>query len=105
MKTTSVPRILIQQAEKRLSATPGLVLLGPRQVGKTTLARAIAAHTPQSVFLDLQLPSDRAKLTNADVFLGEHRDHLVVMDEVQFMPDIFVQLRPEIDAHRKNGCF
>ena len=105
MNSHSITRILNQSAIKRLATTPGLVLLGPRQVGKTTLARTLENQTPQSVFLDLQLPTDRAKLTNADVFFNEHRDHLVVMDEVQFMPDIFVQLRPEIDAYRKNGRF
>jgi uncharacterized protein len=105
MINSEIARNLRQQVKKRLSTTPGLVLLGPRQVGKTTLARAIAAQSPRSVFLDLQLPSDRAKLANAELFFSEHRDQLVVMDEVQFMPNIFVQLRPEIDAHRKNGRF
>ena len=105
MNSSSITRILNQRAALRLASTPGLVLLGPRQVGKTTLARSIANQASDSVFLDLQLPTDRAKLTNADVFFSEHRDHLVVMDEVQFMPDIFVQLRPEIDAYRKNGRF
>jgi uncharacterized protein len=98
-------RLLSQAATRRLSVSPGLVLLGPRQVGKTTLARAIAANYPNAVLLDMQLPADRAKLTNADVFFGAHRDRLVVLDEVQFAPDIFVQLRPEIDAHRKPGRF
>ncbi len=105
MNNHSVNRLLHQQALRRLSNNPGLVLLGPRQVGKTTLARTIAKQTPQSVFLDLQLPADRAKLLNADAFFRVHREHLVVLDEVQFMPDIFVQLRPEIDAYRKNGRF
>jgi uncharacterized protein len=105
MNQISVERFLSQRAMQRLANTPGLVLLGPRQVGKTTLARAIAAQVPQSLVLDLQLPADRAKLTNADVFFNEHRDQLVVIDEVQFMPDLFVALRPEIDAYRKNGRF
>lgn len=105
MNTFPVTRTLSQLARHRLTRTPGLVLLGPRQVGKTTLARSIASQASNSVFLDLQLPADRAKLANADVFFREHRDRLVVIDEVQFMPNIFVELRPEIDAHRKNGRF
>jgi uncharacterized protein len=105
MNTLDIERALLPFAQKRMQANPGLVLLGPRQVGKTTLARAIAKSTPNSQFLDMQLPADRAKLTNADVFWSEHRDQLVVLDEVQFMPDIFVQLRPEIDAYRKSGRF
>jgi uncharacterized protein len=105
MNTLDIHRNLLSSAQKRLQSNPGLVLLGPRQVGKTTLARAIASATPQSLFLDMQLPADRAKLTNADVFWSEHRDQLVVLDEVQFMPNIFVQLRPEMDAYRKPGRF
>ncbi len=96
-------RIQAVKALKRLQTNPGLVLLGPRQVGKTTLARAIAAQMPGSLFLDLQRMADRIKLERAELFFAEHRDRLVVLDEVQSMPDVFVQLRPEIDAHRRNG--
>ena len=103
MNEGSTERIQASTALKRLQTNPGLVLLGPRQVGKTTLARAIAAQTPGSIFLDLQRLSDRIKLERAELFFAQYRDRLVVLDEVQSMPDVFVQLRPEIDAHRRNG--
>ncbi len=99
----STERLQASKALKRLQTNPGLVLLGPRQVGKTTLARAIAAQTPGSLFLDLQRMADRIKLERAELFFAEHRDRLVVLDEVQSMPNVFVQLRPEIDAYRRNG--
>jgi len=103
--TTPLARHLLAAVKDRLSYTSGVVLLGPRQVGKTTLARMIAQTYPQALMLDLQLPADRAKLANIDVFLRNHRHQLVVLDEVQYMPEIFAQLRPEIDQDRRAGRF
>lgn len=91
--------------ERRLTQTPGVVLLGPRQVGKTTLARAIAALHPQALFLDLEREADRAAVQRPDLFFPAHRGRLVVLDEVQRMPQLFAALRPEIDADRRAGRF
>lgn len=101
----SVPRALLHTALERLGFSPGLVLLGPRQVGKTTLAKAIALQHPRALRLDLQLDSDRAKLSTGSGFLAAHRDRLLVLDEVQYVPGFFAQLRPEIDADRRPGRF
>jgi predicted AAA+ superfamily ATPase len=92
-------------AMDRLGFSPGLVLLGPRQVGKTTLAKAIAVQTPKALHLDLQLEVDRAKLSAGSGFLAAQRDQLLVLDEVQYVPELFAQLRPEIDADRRAGRF
>lgn len=100
-----IKRIFSTELQERLSFYPGVVLLGARQVGKSTLAQAVAAQTSGAVFLDLELPADRAKLDNPAAFFAAHRDRLVVIDEVQTMPDLFVQLRPEIDADRRPGRF
>ena len=100
-----IGRIFIADLLDRLSFYPGVVLLGARQVGKSTLARTLVAHLPDAVFLDLELPADRAKLDNPAAFFAAHRDRLVVIDEVQTMPELFVQLRPEIDAQRRAGRF
>jgi predicted AAA+ superfamily ATPase len=91
--------------DERLAFYPGIVLLGPRQVGKTTLAKAVAARHPGALFLDLERPADRAQLAQPDLFLAQHRDKLVVLDEVQMLPDLFTHLRPEIDADRRPGRF
>ena len=94
-----------QTLERQLAWNPAVLLLGPRQVGKTTLARAVAAARPGTVFLDLERESDRARLAAPELFFAQHRDQLVVLDEVQFVPDLFNHLRPEIDADRHPGRF
>jgi hypothetical protein len=86
-----------------LAAFPSVVLLGPRQVGKTTLARDLASEVPRSVYLDLEDPADAARLTNTGRYLDLYRDRLVILDEVQRMPDLFRVLRGRIDARRREG--
>jgi predicted AAA+ superfamily ATPase len=98
-------RRLFTDLQDRLGFYPGVVLLGARQVGKSTLARTIAQQTPEAVFLDLESSVDRARLVNPAAFFSAHRSHLVVLDEVQSVPELFTQLRPEIDAARNPGRF
>jgi uncharacterized protein len=100
-----IPRQLAATLRERLAFFPGVVLLGPRQVGKTTLARAIAAQVPDSLFLDLERPGDLAQIAQPDLFFAHHRGRLVVLDEVQQAPELFTALRPEIDADRRAGRF
>jgi predicted AAA+ superfamily ATPase len=90
---------------QRLARHPAVVLVGPRQVGKTTLARSLAARHPGAVFLDLERESDRAALSRPELFLPTVRERLVVLDEVQWLPQLFAALRPEIDADRRPGRF
>jgi len=105
VQTAEFPRALLKSAVEQLAFSPAVILLGPRQVGKTTLARQIAATYPNAISLDLQLAGDREKLTEGSGFLQAHRDKLLVLDEVQYVPEVFAQLRPEIDALRKPGRF
>lgn len=86
----------------RLRHSPATVLLGPRQVGKTTLALEIAGTLP-SVYLDLEDESDRAKLSDPVGYFADHEGELVVLDEVQRMPELFQRLRGVIDRNRRNG--
>lgn len=83
---------------------PALALLGPRQVGKTTLARSIA-HDLDGQYFDLERPSDRLKLSDPELALGPLADRLVVLDEVQRTPGMFEVLRPLIDDQRRPGRF
>ena len=100
-----IDRRLLSEINSRLLQQPAAVLLGPRQVGKTTLARRVAATRPEAVFLDMEDEADRARLAQPAAFFGRYRDRLVVIDEVQALPDIFSALRPEIDADRRAGRF
>lgn len=98
-------RLASTAARDALRRAPAVALLGARQVGKSTLARAIAADTPDAIYLDLEAQEDRGRLANPELFLRENRKRLVVLDEVQRAPEIFAALRPEIDADRRAGRF
>lgn len=91
-----------------LARHPVVGLLGPRQVGKTTLALAVAENRP-SLYLDLESPSDLAKLAEPELFLRLHEDKLVILDEIQRVPDLFQVLRGLVDQGRRskrpNGRF
>ena len=100
-----IDRLLQEKISASLAAFPAVAILGPRQCGKSTLAQQILRHRDESVYLDLERPSDLQKLTEPELFLGGHRNRLVCLDEIQRMPDIFPVLRSEIDAHRVNGRF
>jgi uncharacterized protein len=95
-------RRLQSQIFHDLSVHPAVALLGPRQVGKTTLARAIGATLP-SVYLDLEDPADREKLADPALFLRGYVDKLVIIDEIQNAPDLFAVLRGLIDQGRREG--
>ena len=83
---------------------PAVVLLGPRQVGKTTLALDWVAHLKdKALYLDLELPSAQRQLDDAEGFLLAQRGRLVVLDEVQRVPGLFAVLRGVIDQHRRAG--
>ena len=97
-----IKRRLLATVDDALGRQPAVVLLGPRQVGKTTLALALSRKRP-SVYLDLEAPSERAKLADADLYLSAHEDKLVVLDEIQRAPDLFQTLRGLIDRGRRRG--
>ncbi len=88
---------------------PVVALVGPRQVGKTTLARAVARKLGHAVYLDMERPSDVARLTDPELYLEPLADRLVIIDEVQRRPELFAVLRSLVDAPqpkpRKNGRF
>jgi len=98
-------RIIAASLDAALARSPAVAVLGPRQVGKTTLARAAAAARPGSVYLDLETAADLARLADPARFLASRRDRLVVLDEVQNAPELFGELRAEIDTDRRSGRF
>ena len=88
-----------------LSRFPVVALLGPRQVGKTTLARALAETIAEdkTQYLDLESPSDRARLSDAESYLDAQRGRLVILDEVHRAPALFEVLRVVVDHRRALG--
>jgi uncharacterized protein len=99
-----IPRRLENLVRERLDEMPGVVILGPRQIGKTTLAHRIAdARSDNALYLDLERERDRALLTDPEPFLTSVTGKLVVIDEVQRVPALFETLRGVIDARRRNG--
>ena len=84
---------------------PAVALVGPRQSGKTTLAKIILNKYPNAVYLDLELPSDNRKLAEPELYLSRLSDKLVIIDEVQHSPELFPVLRALIDRQRTNGRF
>ena len=94
------------QLQSSLQIFPVVGLVGPRQVGKTSLARTLAAQMgAAAVMLDLERPSDVAKLAEPELFLEPLADKLVILDEVQLRPDLFPVLRSLVDAQRRPGRF
>ena len=95
-------RRLEGQIRADLEDQAAVALLGPRQVGKTTLALAIGEAGP-SVYLDLEDPADRDKLAEPALYLAAHEDKLVIIDEIQNAPELFSTLRGLIDKGRRKG--
>ncbi len=81
-----------------------VAILGPRQCGKSTLAKHFLKHT-DAIYLDLQNRMDRNKLTEPELFIEQHRDKLICLDEIQLLPEFFSFLRSEVDADRRPGRF
>lgn len=97
-----IARRIAPRVAALLDQMPAVVLIGPRQVGKTTLALALAEDRA-AVYLDLESERDRARLAEPELYLADHTDELVVLDEIQRTPGIFESLRGAIDKGRREG--
>jgi len=97
-----ISRLAVHNVTEALSRQAAVGLIGPRQVGKTTLAHEIA-DSRSSIYLDLESKTDRDKLTDPELFLKNYEDKLVVLDEIHRMPELFQTLRGLIDQGRRKG--
>ena len=85
-----------------LERQAAVAIIGPRQVGKTTLALEVAEGR-NALYLDLQSPRDRQKLADPELFLSGYEDRLVILDEIHRVPELFSTLRGLIDQGRRRG--
>ena len=95
-------RLLFSKIDQQLKKSAAVALLGPRQVGKTTLAQRLS-DTQKSVYIDLEDPRDIQKLGDPSYYFDQNDDRLIIIDEVQRRPDLFPVLRSQIDRNRRNG--
>jgi predicted AAA+ superfamily ATPase len=97
-----IERRVTSEVSVLLGQSPAVVLTGPRQVGKTTLALAIANGRP-ATYLDLESEADRARLAEPELYFADHAGELVILDEIHRVPGIFEALRGTIDRGRREG--
>jgi predicted AAA+ superfamily ATPase len=97
-----IPRLVFPQVQHALGRQAAVALIGPRQVGKTTLALEIG-QTRDSLYLDLEDRDDRNRLVNPVLFLDNFEDRLIILDEIHRMPELFPALRGVIDRGRRKG--
>ena len=101
-----IDRRIIADINDSLDFFPVVSIVGPRQVGKTTLAKQIMAQVNKpTLYLDLEIQSDLFKLNDAELFLSQHADHLVVIDEVQLKKELYPLIRGLVDQHRVPARF
>ncbi len=98
-----IPRRALSQVREALSRQAAVALIGPRQVGKTTLAHEIAKSSGHALYLDLEAREDREKLNDPALFLRAYEDRLIIIDEIHRAPDLFSVLRGLIDQGRRRG--
>jgi len=102
---TYIRRQATAEIQRSLRNNPVTAIIGPRQCGKSTLARHLLKSHGNALLLDLELPSDMRKLSEPELFLREHAGELVCLDEVQMKPEIFPVLRSLVDRSRSPGRF
>lgn len=97
-----IPRLMSSKLAEALAYSPAVAMLGPRQVGKTTLALEVGKSL-NALYLDLESEQDLAKLAQPEMYLADHQDRLVIIDEVHRLPGLFPVLRGLIDQARRVG--
>ncbi|MBN1464916.1 ATP-binding protein [candidate division KSB1 bacterium] len=100
-----VERTVTEKIIAYLAKFPAVAILGPRQAGKSTLAKKIVASWEGAVYLDLESAAERQKLTNPEIYFERQKNHLICLDEIQRTPELFTSLRSVIDENTRNGQF
>jgi len=100
-----INRKIEKTISKYLKSFPAVAILGPRQAGKSTLAKQIIKKIEHSIYLDLEQPSAIQKLVEPELYFNLHRNKLICLDEIQKIPELFSVMRGVIDERNRNGQF
>ena len=100
---TYISRSCVDEIETSLKRFKVIAIIGPRQVGKSTLAKKMLSS--KDISLDLERPSDLRKLSDPETFLSMHKDKMICIDEIQFSPELFPVLRTLVDDSERKGQF
>ena len=100
-----IKRAVANKVISYLDNFPAVAILGPRQAGKSTLAKNIVSNFAEAIYLDLETASDRQKVSNPEIFFEQYKNNLICLDEIQRAPELFTSLRGIIDANARNGQF
>lgn len=101
-----LPRIAGNDIASAMQHFPVTAVVGPRQCGKSTLVKHLVEnHSSETIYLDLERPSDLEKLNDAEWFLTSQKDKLICIDEIQRKPDLFPLMRSLVDEWNRPGCF
>ena len=100
-----INRLIEKSLEEYIGFFPAIAILGPRQCGKSTLIKEYLKSSDTSIYLDLQLESDRQKLSNPEQYFSFNENKQICLDEIQRVPEIFSTLRSAIDKDRRPGRF
>ena len=98
-----IKRKTLEKVLYQLTKYPVTALLGPRQTGKSTLAKQVQNHIKKTVYFDLQDPVSLRRMEDPIAVFEQYEDHLIILDEIQRLPEIFSVMRSLIDKKRKNG--
>ena len=103
--TSMIPRKALDELRSALDSFPVVALLGPRQVGKTTLALTLARAAGEETtrYLDLESPADRARISDPEAYFDAQQGRLVILDEIHRAPELFAVLRGIVDRRRRAG--
>ncbi|MEP7267101.1 MAG: ATP-binding protein [Saprospiraceae bacterium] len=96
-------RLITNQIQGNISKVPISIILGPRQVGKSTLVKDLIQYNGKHIYLDLELPSDEMRLSDAETYLTRNIDQTIVIDEIQRKPELFPLLRAIVDKYKTSS--
>ncbi len=101
-----IPRLKEKKIVDLLKQFPAVAVIGPRQIGKTSLVNRLRKTLKKkSIAIDLELPTDLKLLENPEIYFKQHEEYVVIIDEIQRMPELFPMMRALIDRNRTNGRF